>query len=374
MATQPFSVLYDYVLPYVPAVDTPLVDYHIRRVVREFARRTTLWRRLINFTTVAGTAEYLLQPYDAEICVPTGEAGTDGWQPFTAADGIALLDFTLLAGAEPDGEACLLVDSVSRFDAWAAVTAAEAFDVRVSVSSYTGGPSVEELGAHTPARVVFEFASGGETEVSLPDLLAAGAWEVQTGVVAVRVVPADFGADVGGMDYTESAAFCIEVAVAGTGAAVPPEVCGPFCDPHKIISVCIGDRPIPVLPESVRLPAAAWPVPARPQRWFSPAARILRLYPTPDAAYEVEVDVVCVLSLTHRLNVIPESFAVDYLDVLADGVVASLKQQAGKPWFDLQGAMIYGGRFAQSMRTIRAALRDGDQPNSSRFIGPRFGK
>lgn len=76
MANRPFTDLYDYVLPYVPSVEPALVDFHIRRVTREFCRRTTLWRQVFSVNTVAAQADYQLLPYGASIApLPTGSIG-----------------------------------------------------------------------------------------------------------------------------------------------------------------------------------------------------------------------------------------------------------------------------------------------------------
>lgn len=223
MAVRQFSELYDLILPYVPAVELPLVDYHIRRVTREFTRRTTLWRRRVTISTAPGVSDYVIAPYDA------------------AED-----------AAEP-----------------------------------------EEI----------------------------------------------------------------------------PEV----CDPYSIISVTLAGRGIPPRPEEARAPYGARPANAKPNSWYSPSARVLHLYPTPDAVYEVVVDVVCALTMFPSNPVLPEFLFVDYREIIADGVVSSLKQLANKPWFDPEGAGVWGRRYANSVQGIRAKLRDANQPNRGVMRGPRFG-
>lgn len=61
MANANFSDLYDHILPYLPGAETGVVDLHIRRVLREFYRRTTLWRETFNFVTTTAQS-YLLTP------------------------------------------------------------------------------------------------------------------------------------------------------------------------------------------------------------------------------------------------------------------------------------------------------------------------
>ncbi len=61
MADVAFRVLYDHILPWLPMAETPIVDLHIRRVLREFYRRTTLWRQTFTFNTTTARS-YLLTP------------------------------------------------------------------------------------------------------------------------------------------------------------------------------------------------------------------------------------------------------------------------------------------------------------------------
>lgn len=60
MAT--FDDFYDHVLPYLPGAEKPIVDFHIRRAVREFLKRTTVWREVFSFNTMIDEATYQLNP------------------------------------------------------------------------------------------------------------------------------------------------------------------------------------------------------------------------------------------------------------------------------------------------------------------------
>lgn len=62
MANVPFSALYDQILPYLPGAEKPIVDSQIRKVAREFLKRTTLVREAFVFDTTAGVSTYLLTP------------------------------------------------------------------------------------------------------------------------------------------------------------------------------------------------------------------------------------------------------------------------------------------------------------------------
>lgn len=56
-----FAALYDHILPFVPGVETPLVDVTIRRVLRDFFKRTTIWRETFTFNTTLDQPLYQLQ-------------------------------------------------------------------------------------------------------------------------------------------------------------------------------------------------------------------------------------------------------------------------------------------------------------------------
>lgn len=66
MANVNFSALYDHILPYLPGAELPVIDLHIRRVLREFYRRTTLWRETFEFATTTDRT-YLLTPTSGNV-------------------------------------------------------------------------------------------------------------------------------------------------------------------------------------------------------------------------------------------------------------------------------------------------------------------
>lgn len=76
-----FSVLYDWVLPELPGCDLPIVNFHIRKVVRQFLKRTTLWREDVAIVLVPGQSLYPVTPIvpgvtpsdsDTDVGVPLG--------------------------------------------------------------------------------------------------------------------------------------------------------------------------------------------------------------------------------------------------------------------------------------------------------------
>lgn len=62
MALVPFSAMHNLVLPFLPGADLPIVDNTIRKVVREWMKRTTCIRETFVFNTVAGVSDYQLTP------------------------------------------------------------------------------------------------------------------------------------------------------------------------------------------------------------------------------------------------------------------------------------------------------------------------
>ena len=66
-----FSQFYDHIAPFVIGADTPIIDFHIRRVAREFLRRTCVWREQVQpFDLTIGQPAYVMASAnaDAEVC------------------------------------------------------------------------------------------------------------------------------------------------------------------------------------------------------------------------------------------------------------------------------------------------------------------
>lgn len=62
MANLPFLDLYDHVIPYLPGAETSVVDLQIRRTLKDFFRRTTLWREDVPVTILPDQTLYALVP------------------------------------------------------------------------------------------------------------------------------------------------------------------------------------------------------------------------------------------------------------------------------------------------------------------------
>jgi hypothetical protein len=62
MADVAFSTIYDQVIPYLPGAEPSIIDTQIRKAVREWMKRTTMYRETFIVTTVAGVSDYKLVP------------------------------------------------------------------------------------------------------------------------------------------------------------------------------------------------------------------------------------------------------------------------------------------------------------------------
>lgn len=420
MPTRPFSELYDLVLPYVPAVETPLVDYHIRRVTREFCRRTTLWRRRVTITTQPGVNDYLLAPYDAANGTPGGGAGGGtggsggsgggdpawvpaGQQAFISNSGgggdeVIAYDpntsiLTVVSSPEYSDSSNAVYASVrigqmgvgyltrltflpiyfqGGISEWSEFSYVSGTYLPVTVQSFftafsgSGGTQIEFFNQSfdsgdgvirewTPTPLV--FTNGGES----PEPVPIDEFQFQQGYASETSSTVAFNA-------------LVEIFTGGTDPEPEPEPDPDICDPYSIISVVCDGRPLPALPEDRRDPYGARPADGQPRAWYSPSARVVHLYPTPAAVHNVVVDVVCALTMTPTVPAMPEFLFVDYREIIADGVIASLKALGNKPWYDPEGASQYARRYANAVQGIRGKLRDGNQPNVSTARGPRFGR
>lgn len=418
MPTRPFSDLYNYVLPYVPGVETPLVDFHIRRVVREFCRRTTLWRHRVELTTEPGVPDYILSPYDATLGGATVMDSHESWIPLRDA-GIPFA-LTTIATNTFEEEVSLGDDSVLRFRTTSELTQQNHdnfVEIRITYGNpedaprrirVTFVPESDAYGPYTeqnydgsgelvpiplPQGYFYRMGDGGSGFGSEPYAFNNLATIEPDGrvtsyapnpiVMENTIGVYNFSNEIGfttgsGWFYEELESsrypivfFSALIEVEGDAVApTEPEI----CDPYSILSVVVAGKGIPPIAESARDPFGARPANTRPRAWYQPSARVLHLYPAPDAAYPVVVDIVCALTMEPTVNVMPEFLLVDYREVIADGVVSSLKQLNGKPWYDPQGAAEFGTRFRQSTQAIRARLRDAYQPGSFTVRAPRFGR
>jgi hypothetical protein len=67
MANKTFEDLYDLILPYLPGAEQAIVDLQICKALREFFKRTTVWRETFAFNTTIGADTYSLTPTAGEV-------------------------------------------------------------------------------------------------------------------------------------------------------------------------------------------------------------------------------------------------------------------------------------------------------------------
>lgn len=60
MANIPFSTLHDQVVPYLPGAELGIVNSNIRKALREFMKRSAMFRETFQFNTTAGVSSYQL--------------------------------------------------------------------------------------------------------------------------------------------------------------------------------------------------------------------------------------------------------------------------------------------------------------------------
>lgn len=112
--------------------------------------------------------------------------------------------------------------------------------------------------------------------------------------------------------------------------------------------------------------------PGAPKAWLQMVPGYIQIAPTPDAVYPIEVEVAVTLKQTDA--VFPEEIRDNYAEAVAAGVLAMMYSMPGKPWTQGQAAKESGRVFSGMIKSIRAELRDGGQPNQSTFQGvARFG-
>jgi hypothetical protein len=142
-----------------------------------------------------------------------------------------------------------------------------------------------------------------------------------------------------------------------------------------VLSVVLdgGQRPLPVLPEHMRLPVGATIDRGRPAAWYTIEADQLYLYPPPNGDFTLQISLVANMPRDPAFKTVPDFVLDHYHDVVAAGVIGELYSMAGKPWTQPDAGKLKNKSFYRGMQGIRASMRDGGQPNSSVFTGPRFG-
>jgi hypothetical protein len=130
-----------------------------------------------------------------------------------------------------------------------------------------------------------------------------------------------------------------------------------------------GVYPLSAVPEDRRSRRDA----GQPQGWFSLLPNLPQIYPTPDGEYTLRVR--AVIRPKHDDTTLPGEYVDQYREQLAAGVLAAMFGMPGKPWTQSKAAADAGRMYAGEIKTIRATLRDGGQPNQSTFTAARrFGR
>lgn len=107
--------------------------------------------------------------------------------------------------------------------------------------------------------------------------------------------------------------------------------------------------------------------PAAPTSWQQLKPDQIQLFPVPNEAGEVRLDVLLrpVFSIEGE---VPDIF-LDYREMVADGVLSMMLATPNKPWSDPKAADNLYKNFAKSVLALRVYLRSGGMPNNSTMKG-----
>lgn len=127
--------------------------------------------------------------------------------------------------------------------------------------------------------------------------------------------------------------------------------------------------PLAVITESHRWPADS----GQPTGWFALLPNMPTIFPVPDNVYPLQLAAVIRPKITD--TTLPSEVVDQYREELCAGVLAAMFAMPGKPWTQTQTAKEAGRMYAGAVKTVRATIRDGGQPNQSTFTAARrFGK
>jgi hypothetical protein len=62
-----FEDFYDFIVPSCRGIDLPIVDFEIRKAVRDWQRSTTMWREIVPLTLLQGVTDYRIVPANGGI-------------------------------------------------------------------------------------------------------------------------------------------------------------------------------------------------------------------------------------------------------------------------------------------------------------------
>jgi hypothetical protein len=106
-----------------------------------------------------------------------------------------------------------------------------------------------------------------------------------------------------------------------------------------------------------------------PLRWYAIVPDVINLIPAPDDAIEIRAN--AILTLKQADTTYPEELLHHHGEAIAAGVLSIMMGMPGKPWTKTESAKQYGRVFNSEIKSVRARVRDGGQPNHSTFIAAR---
>lgn len=145
--------------------------------------------------------------------------------------------------------------------------------------------------------------------------------------------------------------------------------------PLGVLTVCVNNQPINPLTEQTRPADGVLIQPCQPNAWFQFTPDYIQFYPTPDnaATYTAIVQIYKTIPLTSTDLVMPDALYSHYMEILANGVKASLMGMAKKPWSNQELALVYNRMFADGVLSTRDKYRSGGQRSATRITFPAFG-
>ena len=173
-------------------------------------------------------------------------------------------------------------------------------------------------------------------------------------------------------DFLKRSTILREQFVFETVAGVPTYELQPTAGQvSAVVAVWLPDynHTLRVATEDRRHPEA----PGQPRAWWTMVPSVLSLWPTPDSEYRVSVN--AVVTTTLDTPNLPDVLVEHHAEALAAGVLSMMMAMPGKPWTQRNAAEASGRQYAGAVRTARATVREGGQPNHSTFTAARkFGR
>lgn len=149
--------------------------------------------------------------------------------------------------------------------------------------------------------------------------------------------------------------------IAGTDTYRLNATYGEVCSILSVKLPAYSPHPLPVVAEERRWPMAE----GQPRGWFAALPHLPVLWPTPDAEYAVEIEAAVRPTLGDDL--FPQDVVTQHMEAISMGVLGAMYSMPGKPWTKADAAAGAARGYSSAVKTIRATMRDGGQPNASTF-------